>query len=35
VGVMARGQWREIRPASEWTEETIMACAISGDKNDA
>jgi ribose transport system ATP-binding protein len=28
VGVMSRGRLREIRPASEWTEEEILACAI-------
>ena len=27
VGVMSRGRLREIRPANEWTEETVMACA--------
>ncbi len=29
VGVMARGQLREIRPASDWTEESIMSLAVS------
>jgi ribose transport system ATP-binding protein len=29
VGVMSRGQLREIRPANEWTEEEVLACAIS------
>ena len=28
VGVMARGRLREIRPTSQWTEESIMATAI-------
>ena len=28
VGVMSGGQLREIRPASEWTEEAVMAIAI-------
>jgi ribose transport system ATP-binding protein len=28
VGVMARGRLREIRPASQWTEEQVMARAI-------
>jgi ribose transport system ATP-binding protein len=32
VGVMSRGQLREIRPASAWTEETIMAAAISAER---
>jgi ribose transport system ATP-binding protein len=30
IGVMSRGQLKEIRPAREWTEETIMNVAISG-----
>ena len=29
VGVMARGQLKEIRPASDWTEESIMSLAVS------
>jgi ribose transport system ATP-binding protein len=29
VGVMSRGRLREIRPASEWTEEAVLSCAIS------
>jgi ribose transport system ATP-binding protein len=33
VGVMSRGHLREIRPASEWTEESIMACAIGGEQD--
>jgi ribose transport system ATP-binding protein len=28
VGVMARGQLREVRPAAEWTEEAVLSCAI-------
>jgi ribose transport system ATP-binding protein len=28
VGVMARGQLREIRPADAWTSETILRCAL-------
>jgi ribose transport system ATP-binding protein len=28
IGVMSRGALREIRPASEWTEEQVMSCAI-------
>lgn len=31
VGVMARGRLREIRPAADWTEESIMSVAVSGD----
>lgn len=31
VGVMSRGKLREIRPADEWTEESVMACAIAGE----
>uniref|UniRef100_A0A7C4QIZ9 Sugar ABC transporter ATP-binding protein n=1 Tax=Schlesneria paludicola TaxID=360056 RepID=A0A7C4QIZ9_9PLAN len=30
IGVMSRGQLKEIRPAREWTEEAIMNVAISG-----
>ena len=29
VGVMARGQLKEIRPAGDWTEESIMSIAVS------
>lgn len=29
IGVMSRGKLREVRPASEWTEEAIMNVAIS------
>jgi ribose transport system ATP-binding protein len=29
VAVMSRGRLREIRPASEWTEEAVLSCAIS------
>jgi ribose transport system ATP-binding protein len=32
VGVMSRGKLREIRPASQWTEETVMACAVAADE---
>jgi ribose transport system ATP-binding protein len=35
VGVMSRGQLREIRPAAEWTEETVMASAIAADREGA
>lgn len=31
VGVMSRGRLREIRPAADWTEETIMAAAVATD----
>lgn len=31
IGVMARGQMREIRDASDWTEDDVMAAAISLD----
>jgi len=32
IGVMSRGTLRDIRPASEWSEESIMLCAIGGDE---
>jgi ribose transport system ATP-binding protein len=28
IGVMSRGGLTEVRPAREWTEESIMACAV-------
>lgn len=28
IGVMSRGQLREVRPTSEWTEEAIMSVAV-------
>jgi ribose transport system ATP-binding protein len=28
VGVMSRGQLREIRPANQWTSDSILSCAI-------
>jgi ribose transport system ATP-binding protein len=31
IGVMARGQLSDVRPADQWTEESVMACAIRGD----
>ncbi len=31
VGVMARGRLREIRPAGQWTSETILSCALGMD----
>ena len=31
VGVMARGYLREIRPADDWTEEEVLACAVGSD----
>ncbi len=32
IGVMARGQLREVRQASEWTEDEVMAAAIALDE---
>jgi ribose transport system ATP-binding protein len=29
VAVMARGRLRDVRPAQQWTEESIMVCAVS------
>jgi ribose transport system ATP-binding protein len=31
VGVMARGELRDIRPAKAWTSETILSCALGVD----
>jgi ribose transport system ATP-binding protein len=31
IGVMSRGQLKEVRMASEWTEESIMNVAVSGE----
>jgi ribose transport system ATP-binding protein len=31
VAVMSRGRVREIRPAGDWTEESILAAALAGD----
>jgi ribose transport system ATP-binding protein len=31
IGVMSRGRLREVRPVGQWTEEAVMACAISSD----
>jgi ribose transport system ATP-binding protein len=31
IGVMARGRLREIRAAADWSEESIMACAVAGE----
>jgi len=28
IGVMCRGELREIRPAAEWTNESILSCAL-------
>lgn len=28
LGVMSRGRLRQVRPVSEWTEDTVLACAI-------
>ena len=30
IGVMSRGQLREIRPTRDWTEEAVMSVAVSG-----
>lgn len=30
IGAMCRGKLREIRPAREWTEETLLAAALAG-----
>jgi ribose transport system ATP-binding protein len=35
IGVMSRGSLRDIRTAGEWTEESIMSCAIGGDSKGA
>ena len=29
LGVMSRGRLREIRPINQWTEEAVLACAVS------
>jgi len=34
IGVMARGELREVREAAQWTEEEVMAAAISLDDNE-
>jgi ribose transport system ATP-binding protein len=31
IGVMSRGRLREIRPASDWTQESLLSRAIGGD----
>jgi ribose transport system ATP-binding protein len=31
VAVMSRGRLREVRPTAEWTEEAVMACAVTGE----
>jgi ribose transport system ATP-binding protein len=31
IAVLARGRLREVRPAGDWTEESIMACAIASE----
>jgi ribose transport system ATP-binding protein len=31
IGVMSRGRLREIRAAPDWTEETVMACAVAAE----
>ena len=35
IGVMSRGSLRDIRPAAEWNEESIMSLAIGGDPRGA
>jgi ribose transport system ATP-binding protein len=32
VAVMARGRLRDVRPAREWTEESLMALAVAGEE---
>ena len=31
IGVMSRGRLREVRARSDWTEESIMTCAVGGE----
>jgi len=31
IGVMSRGRLREIRATQDWTEETVMACAVAAE----
>ena len=31
IAVMSRGRLREVRAASDWTEESIMTCAIASE----
>jgi ribose transport system ATP-binding protein len=31
IAVMARGRLRQVRPACDWTEESIMACAVASE----
>lgn len=33
IGVFSRGRLREVRAASDWTEESIMACAVRPEDN--
>jgi ribose transport system ATP-binding protein len=33
IGVMARGRLREIRPVSNWTEESVMSSAVGGEQD--
>lgn len=35
VGVMARGRLREVRAAQDWTEESVLSCAIAGTERPA
>jgi ribose transport system ATP-binding protein len=32
IAVMSRGKLRDIRPVNQWTEETVLACAVSDDE---
>jgi ribose transport system ATP-binding protein len=32
VAVMARGRLRQVRPASQWSEEALLACAVSAEE---
>lgn len=34
VAVMSRGRLRQIRPAREWNEETLLACAIAAEESE-
>lgn len=31
VGVMSRGRLKQVRAAADWTQESVMACAVGGD----
>ncbi len=34
LGVMSRGRLREVRPIAQWSEEEVLACAVSNDTVD-